>query len=180
MIPTAAFYQFRLAFERTQAKGSFKVMSDMVAEAVGCGHHPACILSEAGIQGQADTSKVAHRCARTFRGPVVLGIRDVSRLLEFRASYTLVEHAPADSMDFEIKPYALAEIEKVRAAFEGRQFESLLELLGLPKPRPLSGSMTTKASIPSTPALSTPLSKRCSKPSPRVTCSSTRGDSRAG
>ena len=37
---------------------------------------------------------------------------------------------PADSMELEIKPYALAEIEKVRAAFEGRQFESLLELLG--------------------------------------------------
>ena len=31
-IPPGAFYQFRLAFERTQAKGSFKVMTDAVAE----------------------------------------------------------------------------------------------------------------------------------------------------
>jgi hypothetical protein len=68
--------------------------------------------------------------ARTFRGPVVLGIRDISRTLEFRASYTLVGHAPTDSIELEIKPYALSEIEKVRAAFEGRLFESLLELLG--------------------------------------------------
>jgi len=32
VIPPGAFYQFRLAFERTQAKGSFKVMTDRVAE----------------------------------------------------------------------------------------------------------------------------------------------------
>ena len=32
VIPPGAFYQFRLAFERTQAKGSFKVMTDKVAE----------------------------------------------------------------------------------------------------------------------------------------------------
>jgi hypothetical protein len=30
-----AFHQFRLAFERTQAKGSFKVMTDRVAERLG-------------------------------------------------------------------------------------------------------------------------------------------------
>ena len=32
----AYFYQFRLAFESTQAKGSFKVMNDDVADALGC------------------------------------------------------------------------------------------------------------------------------------------------
>jgi hypothetical protein len=77
--------------------------------------------------------------ARTFRGPVVLGIRDVSRTLEFRASYTLVEHAPTDSIELEIKPYALSEIEKVRGAFEGRQFESLLELLRTPEAQAVIG-----------------------------------------
>jgi hypothetical protein len=69
----------------------------------------------------------------------VLGIRDVSRTLEFRASYTLVEHDPTDSMELEIKPYALSEIEKVRAAFEGRQFESLLELLGTSEAQAVTG-----------------------------------------
>ena len=42
---------------------------------------------------------------------------------------------PADSMELEIKPYALAEIEKVRAAFEGRQFgrRQLAVAAGLPR-----------------------------------------------
>ena len=130
VIPTGAFYQFRLAFERTQAKGSFKVMSDMVAETLDADIILPASSVKPEYKGKPTLLKWLTGSARTFRGPVVLGIRDVSRTLEFRASYTLVEHAPADSMELEIKPYALAEIEKVRAAFEGRQFESLLELLG--------------------------------------------------
>ena len=130
VIPPGAFYQFRLAFERTQAKGSFKVMSDLVAETLDADIILPASSVKPEYKGKPTLLKWLTGSARTFRGPVVLGIRDVSRTLEFRASYTLVEHAPADSMELEIKPYALAEIEKVRAAFEGRQFESLLELLG--------------------------------------------------
>jgi len=37
----------------------------------------------------------------------------------------LAFRAPADSIELEIKPYALEQIEKVRAAFEGRKFEAL-------------------------------------------------------
>jgi hypothetical protein len=130
VIPHGAFYQFRLAFERTQAKGSFKVMSDLVAATLDADIILPASAVKPEYKGKPTLLKWLTGSARTFRGPVVLGIRDVSRTLEFRASYTLVEHAPADSMELEIKPYALAEIEKVRAAFEGRQFESLLELLG--------------------------------------------------
>jgi len=130
VIPHGAFYQFRLAFERTQAKGSFKVMSDLVAATLDADIILPASSVKPEYKGKPTLLKWLTGSARTFRGPVVLGIRDVSRTLEFRASYTLVEHAPADSMELEIKPYALAEIEKVRAAFEGRQFESLLELLG--------------------------------------------------
>jgi len=40
-------------------------------------------------------------------GPIVLGIRDVSRDLQFKSGYTLVEHAPEDSIELEIKAHAL-------------------------------------------------------------------------
>jgi hypothetical protein len=105
-------------------------MSDLVAETLDADIILPASSVKPEYKGKPTLLKWLTGSARTFRGPVVLGIRDVSRTLEFRASYTLVEHAPADSMELEVKPYALAEIEKVRAAFEGRQFESLLELLG--------------------------------------------------
>ena len=60
----------------------------------------------------------------------MVGIRDVSRDLEFHSSYTLVEHAPEDSIELEIKPYALSQIEKVRKACEENNFTELFELLG--------------------------------------------------
>src|SRR5664280_2637168 len=92
------FYQFRLAFDKTQAKGAFKVMAD--------------------------------RQSHTFRVSVIVGFRDVSRNLEFNSSYTLLEHAPEDSIELEIKPYALSQIEKVRQAFEANNFTDLFQLLG--------------------------------------------------
>ncbi len=65
-----------------------------------------------------------------IRGSVLVGIRDVSRNLEFQSSYTLVEHAPQDSIELEIKPYALRQIEKLRKAWEENNFTELFELLG--------------------------------------------------
>ena len=130
VIPPQAFYQFRLAFERTQAKGSFKVMTDAVARPLDADIILPASSVKPEYKGKPAFIRWLTGSARSFRGPVVLGIREVSRNLEFRASYTLVEHAPADSIELEIKPYALNEIEKVRAAFEGRNFEALFELLG--------------------------------------------------
>ena len=114
------FYQFRLAFDKTQARGAFKVMADEVAQ-----HLEADIILPRSCvkpkyQGGAlrtIRSLVGDRQAHTFRGPVMVGFRDVSRNLEFNSSYTLLEHAPEDSIELEIKPYALSEIEKVRQAF---------------------------------------------------------------
>ena len=60
----------------------------------------------------------------------MVGFRDVSRNLEFNSSYTLLEHAPDDSIELEIKPYALSQIEKVRQAFEANNFTELFQLLG--------------------------------------------------
>ena len=75
-------------------------------------------------------SLVGNRQAHTFRGPVVVGFRDVSRNLEFNSSYTLLEHAPDESIELEIKPYALSQIGKVRQAFEENNFTELFQLLG--------------------------------------------------
>ena len=75
-------------------------------------------------------SLLGDRQAHAFRGTVLVGIRDVSRDLEFQSSYTLVEHAPEDSIELEIKPYALSQIEKLRKAWEENNFAELFELLG--------------------------------------------------
>lgn len=127
------FYQFRLAFDRTQAKGAFKVMADEVAR-----HLDADIILPRSCvkpkyQGgvlRTIRSLVGDRQAHTFRGPVIIGFRDVSRNLEFNSSYTLLEHAPADSIELEIKPYALSQIGKVRQAFDENNFTELFQLLG--------------------------------------------------
>jgi hypothetical protein len=48
LLSSRRFYQFRLAFDKTQAKGSFKVMADELAEA---------------LEGQSRTARKArHRC----------------------------------------------------------------------------------------------------------------------
>ena len=127
------FYQFRLAFDRTQAKGSFKVMADEVAEKL----EADIILPKSSVKpkyqgGVVRTvrSLLGDRQAHSFRGRVLVGIRDVSRDLEFQSSYTLVEHAPESSIELEIKPYALREIAKLRKAWEENNFAELFELLG--------------------------------------------------
>src|SRR5215469_8544840 len=127
------FYQFRLAFDKAQAKGAFKVMADEVAQ-----HLEADIILPKSCvkpkyQGgvlRTIRSLVGERQAHTFRGPVIVGFRDVSRNLEFNSSYTLLEHAPEDSIELEIKPYALSQIGKVRKAFEDKNFTELVQLLG--------------------------------------------------
>jgi hypothetical protein len=130
------FYQFRLSFDKTQAKGSFKVMADELAEKL----EADIILPKSSVKpkyqgGVVRTirSMLGDRQAHSFRGHVLVGIRDVSRDLEFQSSYTLVEHAPDDSIELEIKPYALRQIEKLRKAWEENNFTDLFELLGTQK-----------------------------------------------
>ena len=127
------FYQFRLAFDKTQAKGSFKIMTDELAEKLAAD----IILPKSSVkpnyQGgvlRTIRSLLGDRQAHAFHGTVLVGIRDVSRDLEFQSSYTLVEHAPEDSIELEIKPYALRQIEKLRKAWEENNFAELFELLG--------------------------------------------------
>ena len=127
------FYQFRLAFDRTQAKGAFKVMADEVARHLDADVILPRSCVKPKYQGgvlRTIRSLVGDRQAHTFRGPVIIGFRDVSRNLEFNSSYTLLEHAPEDSIELEIKPYALSRIGKVRQAFEENNFTELFQMLG--------------------------------------------------
>src|SRR5664280_1041196 len=103
------FYQFRLAFDKTQAKGAFKVMADEVARQLDADIILPRSCVKPKYQGKVlrtIRSLMGDRQAHTFRGPVIVGFRDVSRNLEFNSSYTLLEHAPEDSIELEIKPYA--------------------------------------------------------------------------
>ena len=129
-LPEQRFYQFRLAFEKTQAKGSFKVMEDDVAEKL----EADIILPQSSVKpeykGPSRLLRWLVGSAKTFTGPIVLGIREVSRPLTFESSYTLIEHAGKDSIEMEVKPFALEQVAKLRAAVEQQDFEELFRLLG--------------------------------------------------
>jgi hypothetical protein len=136
-LPDHRFYQFRLAFDRTQAKGSFKIMQNDVADLV----RADIILPESSIKPRLDLGFL-DECQRwfsgmkdgirgtRFRSPIALGIRDYSRELQFKSSYTLIEHAPLDSLMTEIIPRALEEVRGVVASALSGDYHKLLEAIG--------------------------------------------------
>jgi hypothetical protein len=129
-LPENCFYQFRLAFDKAQAKGSFKVMEDKAAELLGAD----IILPESAVKPGLRAPVVMYSVfgnGRRFTGRVVLGIRDFSRKLEFESSYTLIEHAPDDSLELEILPEALGQVRKLNESINEGRYQELLELLGL-------------------------------------------------
>ena len=134
-LPRHRLYQFRLAFENTQAKGACKVMADDIAEKLGAD----IILPESCVKPEYKQSsrfldflrwrrpKIE---VRTYRGPVVFGIREVSRRLDLHSSYTLIEHAPWESIQLEIAPFAMEQACKLRAACQDGRYDEVIELLG--------------------------------------------------
>ncbi len=132
--PEGRFYQFRLAFGATQAKGSFKVMDDDVADALSAD----IILPKSSVKPEYKGPSVLRQVlsglkgvdTRVYEGPVVFGIRDLSRPLEFKSSYTLTQHAPMDSIETEIIPYALEQVRNVTEAARNNDFDELFRLLG--------------------------------------------------
>jgi hypothetical protein len=123
------FYQFRMAFANTQAKGAFKVMEDDVSDALEADF----VLPESAVKPGLKTQAVMYSIfgpGRRFRGHVVVGIREVSRQLDFESSYTLVEHAPEDSIQLEILPQAMKQVAKLSEAVGEGRYEDLLEILG--------------------------------------------------
>ncbi|MGB7132435.1 MAG: hypothetical protein WBD59_16595, partial [Candidatus Sulfotelmatobacter sp.] len=123
------FYQFRMAFADTQAKGAFKIMEDDVSDAL----EADLVLPESAIKPGLKMPAVMYSIfgpGRRFRGHTVVGIREVSRQLEFESSYTLVEHAPEDSIQLEILPQAMKQVAKLSEAVGEGRYEDLLEILG--------------------------------------------------
>ncbi|MGC2743592.1 MAG: hypothetical protein WA672_10420 [Candidatus Angelobacter sp.] len=126
-LPPNRMYQFRLAFENTQAKGSFKVMEDDAADLLGAD----IVLPLSSVKpGMKDADAIGKK-ARAFRGRVVLGIREFSRPLEFESSYTLIEHAPDDSIHLEIMPEALKQVRNLNESLQKGDYRQLLEILGI-------------------------------------------------
>lgn len=129
LLPSDRFYQFRMAFQNTQAKGSFKIMEDDVSDAL----ETDFALPESAVKPGLKIPAVVYSTfgpGRRFRGDVVVGIREVSRQLEFESSYTLVEHAPEDSIQLEILPQAMAQVRKLSEAVGEGRYEELLEIMG--------------------------------------------------
>jgi hypothetical protein len=73
---------------------------------------------------------------------MILGVREYSRPLSFESSYTVIQHAPDDSFELEIKPHALAQTARLKDFLENRDFTGLFELLGISETqRPLIDDM---------------------------------------
>src|SRR5262249_38219073 len=137
-IPSHRLYQFRLAMEGLQAKGCFKVMEDEIADSAGAD----IILPTSSIKpkiqlGPTDTTQWAIRLshptlhARLFQGPLVVGIRDYSRKnMEYRSSYTLIQHVPGESLDKEVIPRARIAIQQVIKKAQEGDYSLLLEQIG--------------------------------------------------
>ncbi len=141
-LPAGRFYQFRLAFAQTQAKGSFKIMTDEVADALDTDVVLPVSSVKPEYKGPSKLIAWLTGEARTFAGEMILGIREHSRPLSFASSYTVVQHAPEDSFELEIKPHALAQTAKLKDFLENRDFTGLFELLGISETqRPLVDDM---------------------------------------
>jgi len=134
-LPAGRFYQFRMSFDGTQAKGSFKVMEDDTAETV----EADIVIPRSSCKPEYQKRESTRACpvatgritGQYAAGRAVIGIREVSRNLEFSSSYTLVEHAPAKSIETEIKPMALEAVEKVKTAVRDNDFGELFRVLGM-------------------------------------------------
>src|SRR5215469_13688534 len=129
-LPARHFYQFRLAFNRTQAKGSFKVMENDVADQIGADIILPKSAMKPALPEKSVLVKLCSGDAQLFRGPVVLGIREVSRPLEFESSYTLLTHAPESTIDLEVIPQALEQVRKLKTTVDENNFDELFRLLG--------------------------------------------------
>src|SRR6266849_7114599 len=140
LLRSQRFYQFRMAFHDTQAKGSFKIMDDDVADAL----ETDFILPESAVKPGLKMPAAMYSIfgpGRSFCGRIAVGIREFSRRLEFESSYTLVEHAPEDSIQLEILPHAMDQVRKLSAAVGEGCYAELLEVLGRPPDKSLADGL---------------------------------------
>jgi hypothetical protein len=129
-LPEGHFYQFRLAFGETQAKGSFKIMADDVADALGADIIVPGSSIKPNMKMPSALASFVGLGSRTFKSEIVLGIREVSRPLQFESSYTVLQHAPAESIETEIVPQAVEMIETLKTAWRDGNHRKVVELIG--------------------------------------------------
>ena len=105
-------------------------MSDDVADALGCD----IIVPESSIKPSSKKSSVLKSLfgaeVQTFRGPVIIGIREISRPLTFESSYTVLQHAPEAAIATEIVPQAREKIEALKTAWAERNHQALVDMIG--------------------------------------------------
>ena len=129
-LPEGHFYQFRLAFGDTQAKGSFKTMTDDVADALGVD----IIIPDSSVKpAMKKPSVIAGLLGsdqRNFKGEIVVGIREFSQPNNFDGSYTVIQHAPKESLEMEVLPIAIAKIDALKTAWREGSHRKVVELIG--------------------------------------------------
>ena len=125
-LPAGRFYQFRLAMDNSlQAKGAFKVMDDATADHIAAD----IVLPSSSIKPFPQKMHVPSGGIR-LSSRVALGVREVSRPLEFASSYTLIEHAPKEPLLEEIFPQAVREVRALKQAWAEGRHDALVEKIG--------------------------------------------------
>ncbi len=126
--PGGAFYQFRLGFDQVNGKGSFKVMKDDVAQAIGAD----IIIPESSCKPAPKLPEWSYdkREARIFNGPLVVGLREISKDLVFASSYTVAQHASKEVMLTEIVPKARLQLQELKEAMRTANHEKLVQQIG--------------------------------------------------
>lgn len=134
-LPKGRFYQFRLAFDSIQTKGSWKVMDNDVADLVGAD----LIVPKSSVKPSIELPRLdeAHNWGYTktvkgkrFHGHAIMGIREYSRPLQFKSSYTLIQYAPEESISKEILPRAVNEAKEVVGSALSGNYSPLLTAIG--------------------------------------------------
>ena len=114
------------------ASRSWRTMSRMLWRSISSFHDRVASPSSRSPSAFASVPTAAGRISGQYStGRVVIGIREISRDLQFSSSYTLVEHAPLNSIETEIKPIAMAAVEKVKTAIASNDFTELFRILGI-------------------------------------------------
>ena len=126
--PSKAFYQFRLGFALENGKGSFKVMKDDVAQAIGA--DIIIPVSSCKPAPQLKPWNYDSRADRMFTGPLVVGLREVSRELVFSSSYTVTQHASVDTILTELIPKAREAMQSLKDAWRAGNHEAVVNQIG--------------------------------------------------
>jgi len=150
-IGTNHFCQFRLAFDASepkQAKGALKAMSDRVADRLAVDVILPDSACKPALKGEVRFLPQLGTSGSMFTGPATLGIKHISRQSEFGSSYTLIEHASEEALQFELKLWALERIKAMRKAWEEGDYQALFEVIGKSEVRTIDDGVAIDSDSP--------------------------------